>query len=74
MNDQIKLPQKFADKGRRIALEVKVFGHTVDEYDRSDLLSIIGMMVDNDRRETEIKADADDFKSLLRGFGCLGLP
>lgn len=74
MSDQVKLPQKFADKGRRIALEVKVFGHIVDEYSRSDLLSIIGMMVDEDARGTKIEAEKREFESFLRESGWLGLP
>jgi len=73
-SNEANLPQKFAEKGILIAKDVKVFGRPVFEYNRGQLISIIGMMVDGERRREEIEDASKEFESDLRELGWLGIP
>ena len=74
MSNEAKLPQKFAEKGIVIAKDVKVFGRYVFEYNRGQLIAIIGMMVDEGKRDAETRSEEKEFESFLHECGWIGIP
>lgn len=73
MSNEAKLPQKFAEKGMLIAKDVKVFGRPVPEYNKGQMIAIIGMMVDESKRDVEIRSEEKEFKSFLHECGWIGI-